>query len=258
MKPGILEHRCSTIDSALVRRHAGFAEEKEAKVSAGEGADEGMVPDPGGSFVEVLAGAGLQELASDFVDKKLEGIYGGLVGDVPVVKAVTSLVRAVRGTRDLLFARKLIRFLRGVADVPPQQRLKVLMECSEEEGRQRVGETLLLILDRLTDFAKPQLIAAAFRSYLFEEIDYTAFLRLAQCIDTLDPSQLKHLTTFVENRKVPEDASQHFFRCGLARISFVPSGMYLLSGVERESPRSSIRANALAKQFVRAVLGQQV
>ena len=49
--------------------------------------------------------------------------------------------------------------------------------------RKRVEENLLLLLDRLDDMGKPELIGRLFSAYLRQELAYEDFQRLAGSID---------------------------------------------------------------------------
>jgi len=64
---------------------------------------------------------------------------------------------------------------------------------STPEEYEKVGETLFLVLDRLIDLEKPQLLANVFVAYLGDHLTAIDLQRLAQAIDLAHTSDLHEL-----------------------------------------------------------------
>ena len=128
--------------------------------------------------------------------------------------------------RDRLFAKKVLQFLANLDDVPTNERLLQVSRLDESsEERQRVGESLVLLLDRLNDMEKPALLARAFQAFLQGQIDRSQFQGLAYAVDTITTDLLSEYRSAYEEHRldqvaVPTDAVSRFFGCGLLTLRF--------------------------------------
>lgn len=120
------------------------------------------------------------------------------VRELPIVDWVFKIMKAVEGTKSWLLTRKIARFLSEpslvAAAVAYKLRDKVL---EDEQYAQEVGETLLMVLDKVTDMSKPVLLAKAYAAYLTGDIDRYRLLMIAHVIDI---SALMDLEQFIEAR----------------------------------------------------------
>ena len=71
--------------------------------------------------------------------------------------ALIGVIRAAGSVRDPLLAKKLGRFLFALQSVPLDERQAFHDSLMDRADRRRVGEALLLLLDRLDDMDKPEL-----------------------------------------------------------------------------------------------------
>ena len=104
--------------------------------------------------------------------------------NIPVVGTAVKLVKAAGDIRDKIFAAKLTRFLQALDKTTPEAREKIRQKiaASPEEAR-GVGETLLLVLDKITALEKAEIIAYVFIAYTLGHIGPTDFLRLSDAVD---------------------------------------------------------------------------
>src|SRR6266513_2761658 len=72
---------------------------------------------------------------------------------IPVAGHIVKIWRAGHDLRDALFAAKLLSFIRDPSLQTPQARAR-MRERAESDEAKKFGETLLLVLDRLTDMQK--------------------------------------------------------------------------------------------------------
>lgn len=122
--------------------------------------------------------SGLLEVA---VDSLLEI---GVIRELPFVSTVSALYRGSVGIREKLFLKKVVKFLAELKDVPQADREKWVEQIDKKgaEG-QRVGEALLLIIERLDDMDKPTLLGRLFKAYLNGLIDLADFRHVAAMIE---------------------------------------------------------------------------
>jgi hypothetical protein len=124
---------------------------------------------------------------------------------VPVVSTAFNVMRGVNDMRARANMAKLARF---VTDPSLQcEESKAALRTMAADGgpeSQKIGETLFLILDRLTDMEKPALLAKVFAGYLCNKISREELLRLAPAIDAAFIDDLHAL----RSAKEPFDRNQ--------------------------------------------------
>lgn len=121
-------------------------------------------------------------------------LNGDVLADVPVVGLAIKVVRAFGSARDRALIAKLSRFAIALGRIPENERetYKRKLKENPEEAR-HVGETLFLVLDRLTDLSKPELLGQVFLAYLDGTISAVTLRRLGQAIDMAFPDDLHML-----------------------------------------------------------------
>jgi hypothetical protein len=120
------------------------------------------------------------------------------VRELPVVEWAFKVVKAIDGTKSWLLTRKIAKFLSEPSLVAAAEAYKMRDKVlQEEQYAQEVGETLLMVLDKVTDMSKPVLLAKAYAAYLTGDIDRYRLLMMAHVIDI---SALMDLEQFIEAR----------------------------------------------------------
>ncbi len=115
---------------------------------------------------------------------------------VPVIGTAFKFLKGVDDMRDRALAAKLETFIRdpSLQSDLVREKLRNGISSSEEEAV-KVGETLFLVLDKMTDLEKPRLLARVFRAYLDEVITAVDLRRLSHALDgafTDDLISLEH------------------------------------------------------------------
>lgn len=126
---------------------------------------------------------------------------------IPFVGSIVKIAKGVDDYRSRLLLQKLYAFLVEPA-LQTRQESKALRTIilADEEKQQDIGDTLFLVLDKITDLKKPSLLAKIFVAYLDGQIDAQVFLMLAHCIDQ---SHLADLLALLNNSdaEVANDAT---------------------------------------------------
>lgn len=98
----------------------------------------------------------------DFAESSLDSSSANLIFDeIPVIKTITGLYKAGLSRREGLYAKKLQDFLkaaRRASGPTDHEREQAIMNFGGEDNRQRLGETMILLLDRADDMQKPRLL----------------------------------------------------------------------------------------------------
>jgi len=104
----------------------------------------------------------ITESLTDIAEASLDSSPVELIFDeIPVIKKITGLHKAGLSICEGLFAIKLQDFLKAASrssGPTRQERGQAIMNFGGEENRQRVGETMILLLDRTEDMQKPKLL----------------------------------------------------------------------------------------------------
>ena len=170
------------------------------------------------SLVETLLDSDLANIGTDLgeitVDSALEE---GVLKDIPVISTLRALWKTSVAVRDELFLKKLVQFLAGLHDIPPHERKKMIDRLENDDSyAQKVGEHIIILLDRLDNMRKPALLAKAFRAYIKGEIGAQDLQRFLYVIDRAIYSDLTFLKAYLADEKVPAAVIQGYVNCGLA------------------------------------------
>lgn len=122
---------------------------------------------------------------------------------VPVIGTAIGLLRGLDDFRDRALVAKLERFVCEPALQSPsaQKKLREGIQADSEEAV-KVGETLFLVLDKVTDLEKPGLLARVFLAYLDGEITASQLRRLAHAMDAAFTDDLLALEGWQESAHV--------------------------------------------------------
>jgi len=141
---------------------------------------------------------------------------------IPVVSTVVKSIKGAADIRDRIFAAKISTFLKSLESVGPELKEKIRQRVAENpEQSRKVGETVLLVIDRLSDLEKADIIAKVFIAYAFGYLKSDDFQRVVQAIDQAFVSDLKLL---LGSRNLPrkepsqEPFLQALYPSGLTRI----------------------------------------
>lgn len=211
-------------------------------------------------IVELIQSNQLQDSVANLAEAGIDQLMqGGFLRDVPVLGTVLGTLRAAGAIRDLLLARKLGRFLVVLQEVPIDERSNFCSSLKDADERQRVGEALLLMLDRLDDMEKPDLLARCFGAFVQGFIDRTTFQQLSAAVDRLLMVHLQDLCRFYRSSKgdlqtspLSLDVLQALSFTGLIRIEATGDGGGMV-GPQFAGATIHYERNALGEKFVEII-----
>lgn len=184
------------------------------------------------SFIETIASSDLSALAPDVGEVVIDQLLDqGLLKDIPVVGSILKISKIGIDVKNYLFIKKLCQFLSHLHNIPPEKRQDFANRIErEEKHRRRVGENLLLLIDRLDDFQKPEMFGRIFKDYVEGSIDYNILRRLCSAVDKISIQSISDLITYYDDdTKLPVDyVLQDLAICGL--VSIDPRKAYIGGG----------------------------
>jgi len=191
---------------------------------------------------------GGSELLEFAIDQILED---GLLKDFPLVGTAIKLATVGKSIRDRLFLAKLQRFLVALPKIDPTKREKFQKQVQDDkEFRNRVGETLLLVIERLDSLEKPEMLAKAFAYFVRGKISESDFRRLASAIDLAFVDDLKFLAP--QFKRYHNDRLAPLVRAGLAEITpLIREGTNIIDG--HRGDYATLRVTKLGHLFISAM-----
>ncbi|SRR6266568_1789529 len=155
------------------------------------------------------------ELSEIVLDSFLEE---GVLKEIPVLKSIVACRKTWGAIHDQLFLRKVASFISACPRFTETEREQFGKEhLSDRRKAKKLGDAIVLILDKLDDFEKPEMLAKLFAGLMRRQISYDAFRRLATGIDIASVEDLKALGG---KPIVPEFLAEAYptglVRCGFA------------------------------------------
>jgi hypothetical protein len=182
--------------------------------------------------IDIAASAG-RELIDGLGDLAEAGLDAApidvIIDEIPVIKTLAGIYRAGMVIREGLYAKKLLEFFRAAAKSSgpsKKEKEQALINFGGEENRQRLGQTLMLLLDKADDMCKPRLHGHVIGCLLNGELTYSEAMTLCAIVDRIILEDLKFL------------------------VSANPSLVVLDSEVAKFSAVHRLQANGLMYQYV--------
>jgi hypothetical protein len=152
----------------------------------------------GNSFVETIAHSELGETIPEFMDVSIDlFLDDGIIKEIPIIKSIWALIKSTVKVSDYLLMKKILLFFNATSIIDCATRKNFVKQLSENpKFKQRVGEQIMLYIDRLDDIEKPSMVGNAFNGFIQGEINFELFQRLAVAIDRSFVGDLKKLKKY--------------------------------------------------------------
>jgi hypothetical protein len=137
------------------------------------------------TFNNTIKYSDLQGLSENLLEFGLDEILkDGVLKDLPVFGLFFNSFKTYLSIKDKIFAKKILHFILEIRTIPISQRSEMISKIEKEEKyRNKVGETILLLLDKISNFEKCGMIGVLFNSYLDGQLSYSDFLRGVNAIE---------------------------------------------------------------------------
>ena len=129
-------------------------------------------------------------LADTGIDLAIEqGAFDG----VPILGILTGVWKAGRKMKDEIEYRNIARFLSGLSETSQQERERFVSKRREDESLISFGENILLLIQRVDDVKKPEMIGRLMAACIQGHLEYTDAMRLAAIVDRCYLSDIERL-----------------------------------------------------------------
>ncbi len=153
---------------------------------------------------------------AEFLEFSIDQVLDeGIFKDIPFVGWIAKGVSVSRSISDRIFYHKILRFLFTLESISSGDREVFRKKVLEDSDyRKKVGEHLIVLIDKIDNFEKSSLLAKCFDHFITSDITHDYFIDLSHVVERSTLSDLKAL-------------------CGpdSRRIVFGSSGVAVASGI---------------------------
>lgn len=168
------------------------------------------------SIIDSVSKNDLKELLGTAAETGLDSILEQeSLKQIPVFGTLIKITSLGINLRDRLFAKKIIRFLREIRDIPHDKRSSFAKKFNSKKQKMRAGESILLLLDRLDDINKPVIIGRIVRLAILGKIDFETSMKLSAMVDRSYISDLVLLPQAERGKGIPDETSESLATVGL-------------------------------------------
>lgn len=173
------------------------------------------------SFIESIKSDRLNNLATDISELALDSMLeDGVAKDIPVFGMLVNIYHAASHIKEGLFARKLYKFLSEIQNTSQDERERIVNEISSKKGGEKAaGATLLGLIDKLDDEAKPEFIGKLYIACAQGKINVDQLLRISNIISATYIDDLLKLADIESKNKFTLEQMNAYVSSGLMTSS---------------------------------------
>ncbi|MCI5107908.1 MAG: hypothetical protein MRY76_14455 [Pseudomonadales bacterium] len=149
------------------------------------------------NLASTVVETGSIELPAEILEFSIDQVLDdSVLKDIPFVGWIAKGLSVSQSISDRIFHHKILRFLYALEDVSSGDKEKFQQKMdSDSDYRDRVGEHLILLLNRIDSLEKTKYLAICFDHLISGHIDYQYFVDLSNVIERSMLSDLKELST---------------------------------------------------------------
>ncbi len=174
----------------------------------------------------------------------------GVLRDLPVFGAITTIIKGGIALRDLSFVKKIFRFLKEIETVPDRERQEMIEKLEDDNKYQcMTGDALMLMIEKFEHPQKASMLGRVFKSFASQDISQTQLFALSSAISHVDIQNLSYLSQYYSDKseKPTMDHLQNLFVAGLVGVDFG-------SGAIAGGASGRYKRNELGDLFIRTIL----
>lgn len=192
-----------------------------------------------GSLLTTIENSDLKDISKDVLEFSFDQFFNeGTFREFPIVGTIINLGKIGANIRDAIFLKKVFRFLYQLKDVSKVKRESFANKIREdEEYRQKVGENLLLVIEKLSHYYKADMLGRIYRAHLEGSIGINILEKLVSSVEKVNIHDLSDLKEIYIGKKrkgtLSDETLQALAIAGLFKMRFA-SGLFGGGGGEFE------------------------
>lgn len=177
-------------------------------------------------------------------------VEDGLLKDVPIFGTLTKVVKSGMAIRDRIFLRKVHAFLCELDNASMQERDAFVRSVEREKGgKEKAGAALMLLLDKLDDIDKPELIGRIYLAKIKGQISYGEMRRYCMFVERVYLPDLIELGKLEEGETVDDTSAPLFASLGIVSMTGEDYGTFDGIGAQ-----TWYEVNDTGKKFLSVIL----
>ena len=195
-------------------------------------------------LLKTLKTSDLKDVTKDITESGIDLlIKNEILKEVPIIKSIVGLFNLGISIKDMFFLKKLLRFLHEINSTTLAEREDFINKIEQNsQYSQNVGEKLILLLDKLDDLEKANIIGKLFKGVLEQRIDVITFQRICHAVNGIFIHDIYELYKLWKGENIDHDIKNNLFIYGfMKRKSF---GQIALDG------NSEFEINSLGKILI--------
>lgn len=166
------------------------------------------------SLINVLIGDNFKEIIVEASEVTLDSFLSdGVLKEIPFLGVLYKSIKAAKGLREAIFAKKVYKFLSELKSISQEQREEFIFKLEDnKEYKSKVGEKIIVLLEQLDDIDKSTIIGSLFKYTILKEITYDDFLRLSSIVQRAFLPDLNRLNLA---HNLSKETEEHFVNLGI-------------------------------------------
>jgi len=208
------------------------------------------------TIFESIGNKNVQGLVKDYGELALDQVLSDeAVKKIPVIGTLINITQLGYTIKDHIFTKKVLKFLFELESIGYTEKKEFIDEVNyNPKFRTKVGEHLVLILERIDDLEKPAILGRLFKSTLNKQIPYETFLRLSSILIRSFSPDLIALKDFSNTGKISKIAKENLANQGLLSVEIIQGkkSVETILGVEQTDVNElEYRTNSLSELLIK-------
>lgn len=173
------------------------------------------------SMIDSIAKSNIQALAMDAAELGIDSVLDDeLIKAVPIIGSIAKLYQFTISVRDRIFVRKVLSFLNEFSDISEVRRNQFANELDKNAGtREKAGAALVLLLERLDDLKKPEIVGRLYRAKLDGRLSFAELWRFCMVVERAYLPDLAVLSKLRFGSQVDADAAPYLLALGILSVT---------------------------------------
>jgi hypothetical protein len=138
------------------------------------------------SFKDSVASDKALDIAKDFLEVGLDSLLkDGLLKDIPIIGTVIGFGKIAWSIKDKQTLKKIAIFLSRLSNIPLKEREEFAEKLTEDKFKETISEKVILIIERLDETAKAEIVGNLFALYIRSYISKDRFLRFSNIVEKM-------------------------------------------------------------------------
>ncbi|KOY87380.1 hypothetical protein AD998_15615 [bacterium 336/3] len=174
-------------------------------------------------LLKTLKTSDLKDVTKDITESGIDLlIKNEILKEIPIIKSIVGVFKLGISIKDMFFLKKLLRFLNEINDTTLEERANIINKIEQNpQYTHNLGENLILLIDKLDDLDKANIIGKLFKSVLEQRIDIITFQRICHAVNGIFIHDIYELHKLWKGENIVHDIKNNLFIYGfMKRKSF--------------------------------------